>query len=107
MNMIRKSGSTCRLTFETADSSESAAAVRADVKVVSSSGHSGGLIERTAAHSSRPGDSVPKRVIRCLTTVYPLPFNDSNGVFTLPCKLYIPGRGCHGTTAVVETVESN
>ena len=105
--MIRKSGSTCRLTFETADSSGSAAAVRADVKVVSSSGHSGGLIERTAAHSGRPGDSVLKCVIRCLTTVYPVPITDSNGVFTLLCKLYMSGCSRRSATAVIGTVESN
>jgi hypothetical protein len=49
MNMIRKSGSTCRLTFETADSSGSIAGVRTDVKVVSSIGRAGGLLEHNAS----------------------------------------------------------
>lgn len=35
MNMIRKSGSTCRFTFETADSSGSSAEGEADVTVAS------------------------------------------------------------------------
>jgi hypothetical protein len=87
MNMIRNSGSTCRLTLETADSSGSAAVVRAEVKMVSSFGRSGDLIERNAAHS-KGRSSVPKRVIRCLTTVYRAFICNSNAVFTLQMCLY-------------------
>jgi hypothetical protein len=57
MNMIRKSGSTCRLTFETADSSGSAAVLGAAVKVVSGIGRVGGLLERDAAQASGMGNS--------------------------------------------------
>ena len=83
MNMIRKSGSTCRLTFETADSSGSAAVLRAAVKVVSVIDRVDGLLERNAAQASGMGKFTPKRVIRCLTTVYSVLFEDSNAVFTL------------------------
>src|ERR1700760_31290 len=82
MNMIRNSGSTCRLTLETADSSGSAAVVRAEVKMVSSFGRSGDLIERNAPHS-KGRCPVPKRVIRCLMTVYRAFICISNAVFTL------------------------
>src|SRR6266702_2327245 len=89
MNMIRKSGSTCRLTFETADSRGSVAVARADVKGVSS-----WAVERPdpAQRGVRvETDCAAKRVIRCLTTVYNFTHGDSNAVFTLSL---FPSR-CH------------
>jgi hypothetical protein len=53
--------------------------------MVSSFGRSGDLIERNAARS-KGRCPVPKRVIRCLTTVYRAFICNSNAVFTLPMR---------------------
>jgi hypothetical protein len=44
MNMIRKSGNTCRLTFETADARGSSAVVRAEFKGVSGVGRRAAVV---------------------------------------------------------------
>jgi hypothetical protein len=86
MNMIRKSGSTCRLTFDTAESSGLIAGVRADVKVVSGVGRAGGLIEHDAG---RRGCVLHRRnrVICCLMTLYRGSSINSNQEFTLQILL--------------------
>src|ERR1044072_6810141 len=82
MNMIRKSGSTCRLTFETAESS-GVVVVRAGVKGGLRLGPSSGLMSRHAA-GVLAEMALAEFVIRCPTTVYNFRYNDSNAVFTLP-----------------------